>query len=78
MQKVTHVELLQPKPGQKRHQYFGSKAAIYEHLTQEDLGIGYDTLRTYGPFLTKPFQNSKCIIRQAFLQTKTTKRGWRK
>lgn len=57
--------------------YFGSIACIYEHLTIEDVGITYGTLRNYGLSIDKPYQNSKCIIRKGLLLSKSGNRGKR-
>ena len=42
-QKVIHVELKEPHKG-KRHYYFGSKAAIYDELPEEVIGIKKESL----------------------------------
>ena len=42
MRKVYHVELL--RDGAIHHYYFGSKKAIFNHISQEELGISYKYL----------------------------------
>ena len=71
--KVYHIELKnQPEP--YKHQYFGSKASIYEWLTPEDIGITYKTLRAKGDLTNRPYENGKCIIRQGELRRKESNR----
>lgn len=73
--KILHVELREPKDGQ-RHFYFGSKAAIYQRFSAEDVGITYYTLKNYRVTKEQPYINKKCIIRQGELiaaEQKTTK-----
>lgn len=67
-QKVIHLEL--KRPDGNKHRYYGSKAAIYDDYTSTDLGIGYGHLRDYGDLSKAPYENSKCVIRQGYLQTK--------
>lgn len=42
--KVIHVHLI----GKRKDLYFGSIAAIFHHLTAEQVGCGYDYLRRAG------------------------------
>lgn len=72
--KIYHVELKR-EADPYRHQYYGSKASIFEWLTPEDLGITYKTLRTKGDLSKKPYENSKCIIRRGTFQRKQSNRG---
>lgn len=72
--KVYHIEL-KKEAEPYRHQYFGSKASIYEWLTEEDLGITYKTLRAKGDLSSRPYENSKCIIRQGTVNRKHGNRG---
>lgn len=67
IRKVLHVELLELNNGNKRHLYFGSKAAIFQHLSPEQLGVTYKTLRNFGDLTEMPYSNKKCIIRQGEL-----------
>lgn len=57
------------------HRYFGSLANIYEHLTVDDVGITYGSLRNYGLSSEKPYENAKCIIRKGLLLSKSGNRG---
>ena len=66
VRKIFHVEMLTPIDGQK-HFYFGSKAAIFQRFTPEQVGLSYKTLRNIGSIKDQPFSNSKCIIRQGEL-----------
>ena len=72
--KVYHIELKR-EAEQYRHHYFGSKASIYEWFTPNDLGISYKTLRAKGDLSSHPYENDKCIIRQATLHRKQSNRG---
>lgn len=65
--KVIHIELLNPPFGRATHYYFGSKAAIYQTFTAEELGISYASLRNVGNLTEYPYANRKCIIRQGEL-----------
>lgn len=65
--KVIHIELLNPPFGRATHYYFGSKAAIYQTFTAEELGISYASLRNLGDLTERPHANRKCIIRQGKL-----------
>lgn len=66
--KVFHVELL----ADGTHHYFGSKKAITDHLSKEQIGIGYGALRNAQLTSEIPFINKKCIIREGLLQTAKT------
>ncbi|MDE5900455.1 MAG: hypothetical protein K2H33_03760 [Muribaculaceae bacterium] len=66
---VIHLE----KDGQ--HYYFGSLASVFDHFTNDELGIGYGALRNYGITSDKPYINSKCIIRKGVLLQKAGGRG---
>ena len=70
---VIHVFL----KATNQHLYFGSVANIYEHLTHDDVGITYASLRNYGLSASNPYENSKCIIRKGKLLAKKTNRGMR-
>ncbi|UVY46905.1 MAG: hypothetical protein [Bacteriophage sp.] len=72
-QKVIHVELKEPHKG-KRHYYFGSKAAIYEDLSEDLIGIKKESL--WNVDLEKAdYENRLCIIRSGVLRRKATYRG---
>lgn len=74
-QKVIHVELKEPHKG-KRHYYFGSKAAIYEDLSEDLIGIKKESL--WNVDLDKvEYQNKFCTIRMGFIIRKQTNRGKR-
>lgn len=57
------------------HYYFGSLKAIYTKFESDEIGIGYGSLRNYGLSDTKPYTNSKCIIRKGTLKTIEGGRG---
>ena len=61
--KVFHLEL------NGEHYYFGSKKALCDAFSKEDIGITYPSLRNYDLSPTNPFQNKKCIIREGVLGT---------
>ena len=65
--KIIHIEFLNPPSGRVTHHYFGSKAAIYQTFTTEELGISYASLRNLGDLTEQPYANRKCIIRQGEL-----------
>jgi hypothetical protein len=74
-QKVIHVELKEPF-NDKRHYYFGSKAAIYEDLSEDLIGIKKESL--WNVDLDKvEYQNKFCTIRMGFIRRKQTNRGKR-
>lgn len=73
IRKIIHVEMLQPIDGQK-HFYFGSKAAIFQRFTPDQIGISYKTLRNIGSLKDSPFSNNKCIIRQDELIASNTRK----
>jgi len=72
--KIIHVELLEPYNG-KRHYYFGSKAAIYDTLPKDVIGISKETLWNV---LKEEYIGRKAIIRQGVIISKDTERGIRK
>ncbi len=61
--KVFHLEF------NGKHYYFGSKKAIFDTFGKEDIGITYASFRNNDISIDKPFQNSKCIIREGVLVT---------
>ena len=68
--KVIHLILKGNSREQDRHAYFGSVACIYDHFTEEQIGITYGSLRNYGINEDKPYENKYVIIRQGKLWTK--------
>lgn len=73
MFKVIHVELKRPYKGRK-HYYFGSQAAIYEHIPERYIGIKLESL--WNVDLTKgEYENNYVIIRIGELDRKKTNRG---
>lgn len=71
--KVIHVELIEPFQG-KKHHYFGSKTAIYEHLTSNQIGISLESLWNVD-LDAGEYKNRLCIIRMGILRRKHTLRG---
>ena len=67
--KVIHLTI----KGGDQHSYYGSVACIYDHHTEEEIGIKYSSLRNYGITEDKPYENQKVIIRQGKLLTKDRK-----
>lgn len=63
--KVFHLEL------NGEHYYFGSKKALCDAFSKEDIGITYPSLRNYDLSPTNPYINKKrnCIIREGVLCT---------
>ena len=71
--KVIHVELVTPYKD-KKHYYYGSKAAIYEHLSEEIIGIKLESL--WNVDLDKEeYKNKLCTIYMGILRRKQTHRG---
>lgn len=69
--KVIHVELNEPYKG-RRHYYFGSKAAIYDTLPIEVVGIKLESL--WAKDLDKEeYKNRSCTIRSGILIRKERK-----
>lgn len=65
---VIHVELREPYKG-RIHYYFGSKAAIYDTLPEELVGISIASL--WNVDLTSgEYSNKHCIIRMGKLKRK--------
>lgn len=68
MIKVYHVQI------EDVHYYFGSKKAIFDVLSKDQLGIGYTSLLNVKDLDKVPYKNKKCIIREGVLmQTSTHK-----
>lgn len=63
--KVFHLEL------NGEHYYFGSKKALCDAFSKEDIGITYPSLRNYALSPSNPYVNKKknCIIREGILGT---------
>lgn len=71
--KVIHIELKEPFGG-KRHYYYGSKTAIYEHLSEDIIGIKLESLWNVD-LNEKEYINKLCTIRMGVLRRKQTARG---
>lgn len=74
--KVIHVELKEPYNG-KKHYYFGSKAAIYDMLSEDRIGISKESLWNVDLSVGE-YANKHCIIRMGKLRRKNTNRGTKK
>lgn len=66
---VIHLEL------NGQHFYFGSLKALTIQFAPETIGIKYESLLNVGLSETKPYQNSKCIIRKGTLKAVEGGRG---
>ena len=66
--KVIHVELKEPYHG-KIHYYFGSKAAIYDTLPIQVVGIKLESLWAIN-LEQSEYNNKLCIIRSGILRRK--------
>ncbi len=66
--KVIHVELKEQYNG-KKHYYFGSKAAIYDTLPIQVVGIKLESLWAIN-LEQSEYNNKLCIIRYGILQRK--------
>lgn len=66
--KVIHVELKEPYQG-KIHYYFGSKAAIYDTLPIQVVGIKLESLWAIN-LERSEYNNKLCTIRNGILQRK--------
>lgn len=74
--KVIHVELKEPYKG-RRNYYFGSAAAIYDHLPPDVVGISKESLwNVFGR--TNTYHCDRSTIRKRELVSKSTNRGKRK
>jgi len=71
--KVIHIELNESFQG-KKHYYFGSKTAIYEHFTHEQVGISLESLWNVD-LEAGEYKNRLCTIRIGILRRKRTLRG---
>lgn len=58
-----------------QHFYFGSLKALTVQFAPETIGIKYESLLNVGLSETKPYQNSKCIIRKGTLKAVEGGRG---
>ena len=63
--KVIHVHIT----GKRKDLYFGSIAAIFHHLTSEQVGCGYDYLRRAGLSGGGTVVTKRAIIKQSTLLT---------
>lgn len=74
--KILHVEFREPIDGE-RHYYFGSKVAIFQRFSAEQVGITYYSLKNIGITKDEPYVNRNCTIRQGeFIASETkTKEG---
>ena len=61
--KIIHVEMVNPVDGE-RHYYLGSKAAIFQRFTAEEMGITYYSLKNICITKEKPYVYRQCTIRQ--------------
>ena len=68
---VIHLHLLKDDT----HHYFGSLASLCNHYDSKQIGIGHGALRNYRLTSSKPYKNSKCIIRKGILLSKEGGRG---
>lgn len=66
--KVIHVELKEQYNG-KKHYYFGSKAAIYDTLPIQVVGIKLESLWAIN-LEQSEYNNKLCTIRAGILQRK--------
>lgn len=75
MSKIFHVEL-KNRPKEEKHYYFGSKTAIFDTFTKNDIGISKQQLwitdLTKFPYL---YENNYCIIHLGVIQRIKTNRG---
>ena len=67
MRKVFHVELHRPD-GETHHFFFGSKRAICNILSPEELGIGYKYLCNLD-LMKEEYHGRKATIRMGWLFT---------
>ena len=66
VRKIFHVEFREPIDG-KKHYYFGSKSAIFQRFTPEQVGITYKSFRNVGSIKEEPYINKQCTIWQGEL-----------
>ncbi len=72
-QKIIHIELIVPYKGEI-HWYFGSKSAVYDIFTSEQIGIKKESLWNVN-LEDIPYKNKFCTIRLGRLRRKSTLRG---
>lgn len=70
MRKVYHVEIMR-SDGSIQHFYFGSKKAIFNHISQDVLGISYKYLCNLD-LSKREYQGRRCNIRMGYLLTANT------
>jgi hypothetical protein len=75
-QTVYHVELKDPREGEKKHYYFGSQAAIFQTFTSERLGISYRSLSNSYNLSERDYDNKKCTIRKGYLRVSRKTRNF--
>lgn len=63
--KVIHVHLI----GKRKDFYFGSITAIFNTISEEDLGVSKNYLLHYGLSGGGTYVNSKVCIKQSYLIT---------
>lgn len=73
--KVIHVELLHDNR-MNEHLYFGSVAAIYDHFTSDQIGIGKEAL--WHALTCGIYNGRKARIRQGVIIAKKSNRGIKK
>ena len=66
VRKIFHVEFREPID-RKKHYYFGSKSAIFQRFTAEQVGITYKSFRNVGSIKDEPYINKQCTIWQGEL-----------
>ena len=76
MQKVIHLEFKE-SVAENKHFYFGSKSAIFDTFTIEEIGISVKALYNNN-LSTQPYENKKVIIRIGELKRKKGDRGIKK
>ena len=57
------------------HSYYGSVSCIYEHHSEDEIGIKYSSLRNFGISEDNPYENANVIIRKGKLLTKDRTTG---
>lgn len=68
---VYHVELKEPREGERKHIYFGSLAAVFDTYSRDRLGVSYRGINNnYNLRKEVVYENKHCIIRSGILQTK--------
>lgn len=68
MKKVYCVELKEPQNGEKRLNFFGSQAAIFQYMSSDRLGVKYHSLRANYNLQERFYENARCRITFGWLQ----------